>query len=770
MVKDGRIKGAEMKSNVACDVCATSEQVRKSFKTSEEEAETRERSRSDVVVCSDILGPITPASKSGFSYVVTFILMKSRYVTVYPLRKKSDVVSAFKRFYQEIKTASGTSVKVLRSDNGGEYRNAAMNNFCKAKFVKQEFTAPYNPQQNGMAERMNRTLVEMTRCMLKDSGFDKSYWCEALMTSADIRNVLPNASNKNSSPFEMVFKNSPRIDHMRVFGARCYAQVAKEKRKKLDDSGVRCFFLGSAKDKKAYRLLKADDGSIVGVGSWARSVTFAEHSVANVLKNRDTRVFDVIEDDESVEASLPDDEEMEAPATEEAFRTPPLRAQNGTDSDMGNRPSKSIPTRASSTPGRDGEEEWMVRPVRKKRGVVRYEQEFPSHRRGHFNLDDYEADFDSFYCYSAVEDGEQASSYQEVMKSNYKLSQHLNDQGFKSNAADPCVFLRVAREEYSIIVIYVDDLMIFCKTKGHIASIKNSLKKEFSIKDLGDLKYCLGIEIHRKREDGTIKMNQKAYIKRLSEKFGVENCKDVHTPADSNSKLIKMRQEEAFVPKYPYRELVGALMYIATCTRPDIAHAVGEVAKFCERYDKSHWTAAKRILKYLKTTQGLSIVFSGINKGELIGFADANWAGDLDTRRSTTGYVFFLNGSAISWSSKRQPTVATSSTEEEYMSLYSATQEAIWLRGLLKDLNYCAKNATTIFQDNQGCIALAKNPVYHSRTKHIDIKFHFLREKVASAVIALEFKPTEEMVADGFTKALPRDKHTKFITGMGMAV
>uniref|UniRef100_A0AAV1TIP8 Polyprotein n=1 Tax=Peronospora matthiolae TaxID=2874970 RepID=A0AAV1TIP8_9STRA len=916
MVKDGRIKGATMKTNVACDVCATSKQVRKSFKTSEEDAETRESSRSDVVVCSDVLGPITPASKSGFSYAVTFIMMKSRYVTVYPLRKKSDVASAFKRFYQDVKTASGTKIKVLRSDNGGEYRNETMNSFCKAKFIKQEFTVPYNPEQNGMAERMNRTLVEMTRCMLKESGLDKSYWCEALMTAADIRNILPNASNKNSSPHEMVFKKVPRIDHMRVFGAQCYAHVAKEKRKKLDDSGVRCFFLGYEKDQKAYRLLNADDGSIV----ISRSVTFAERSASKASKSRDTQVFDVIEEDESVEASLTDDEDIPAPVTEEELRTPPLRAQNSSHHGPSVRPSDTIPTRASSTPGRNGEEEWMVRPVRKKRGVVRYEQEFPSHRRGHFNLDDYEGDFDSFYCFSAEEDGEQASSYREVMKSGYKeqwlqamksemksleehstwklmdmppgkkavgckwvfkikrdpsgeiikfkarlvakgftqrpgidynetfapvarkesintvlaiaaaedleaenvdvdtaflygeveeeiymdqpdgfedegspnkkcllqkalygtkqaarqwnnkLSQHLADQGFKSSAADPCVFVRVTREEYSIIVIYLDDLMIFCKTKEHIASIKNSLMEDFSIKDLGDLKYCLGIEIHRKREDGTIKMNQKAYIKRLSEKFGVENCKDMHTPADSNSKLIKMGQEEAFVPKYPYRELVGALMYIATCTRPDIAHAVGEVAKFCERYDKSHWTAAKRILKYLKTTQDLSIVFSGINKGELIGFADANWAGDLDTRRSTTGYVFFLNGSVISWNSKRQPTVATSSTEAEYMSLYSATQEAIWLRGLLKDLNYCAKNATTIFQDNQGCIALAKNPVYHSRTKHIDIKFHFLREKVASAVIALEFKPTEEMVADGFTKALPRDKHSKFITGLCMAV
>ena len=353
---------------------------------------------------------------------------------------------------------------------------------------------------------------------------------------------------------------------------------------------------------------------------------------------------------------------------------------------------------------------------------------------------------------------------------NSKLNHHLENQGFRSTAADPCVFFRVSTDEYSIIVIYVDDLMIFCKTKEQVVDIKNAIKEEFSIKDLGDLTYCLGIEIHRKRDERIIKMNQRAYIKRLAEKFGVDNCKDVHTPADSSAKLAKVPDEEVFVPKFPYRELVGALMYVATCTRPDLAHAVGEVAKYCERYNKSHWTAAKRILKYLKTNQDMSIVFSGFNKGELIGFADANWAGDLDTRRSTTGYVFFLNGSAISWKSKRQPTVVTSSTEAEYMSLYSATQEAIWLRFLLKGLKYCAEIATTMFQENQGCVALANNPVYHSRTKHIDIKFHFLREKVASAVIALEFKPAEEMVTDGFTKALPRDKYIKFIKGLGMAV
>nr|CCA24977.1 integrase putative [Albugo laibachii Nc14] len=165
-------------------------------------------------------------------------------------------------------------VKILRSDNGGEYKNASMNAFCKKMRVKQEYTVPYNPEQNGMAERMTRTLLEMTRCMLKDISFNKSYWCKAMMTAVDIRNVLPNSSDLNSCPFEMLFQIKPHMNHMRVFGSQCYAHVAKKTRKKLADTGIKCFFLEYSKEHKAYRLLYVKDGSIV----ISRSVIFTEHS------------------------------------------------------------------------------------------------------------------------------------------------------------------------------------------------------------------------------------------------------------------------------------------------------------------------------------------------------------------------------------------------------------------------------------------------------------------------------------------------------------
>ena len=324
MVKDGRLTGVKMKTDTACEVCAAAKQVRKTFKVNDEDSEMRESARSDAVVCSDVVGPITPASRSGFKYIVTFIRMKSRYVTIYPLRQKSDVLDALSRYVQDMKTLSGTTIKVLRSDNGGEYRNAGMDRFCKLKSIKQEYTVPYNPEQNGMAERMNRTLVEMTRCMLKDSGLNKSYWCEAMMTAADIRNVLSNASNNSSSPFETFHKKKPNLDHMRVFGETCYAHIPKEKHKKLDDTGIKCYFLGYEKNHKAYRLLHADDGSIV----ISRSVTFTGHREAKAPEKQTRQIFDV-DDNEDMVTSSSDEVEEETPTSENALRTPPMQARQG---------------------------------------------------------------------------------------------------------------------------------------------------------------------------------------------------------------------------------------------------------------------------------------------------------------------------------------------------------------------------------------------------------------------------------------------------------
>jgi hypothetical protein len=217
----------------------------------------------------------------------------------------------------------------------------------------------------------------------------------------------------------------------------------------------------------------------------------------------------------------------------------------------------------------------------------------------------------------------------------------------------------------------------------------------------------------------------------------------------------------------PYQSAVGSLIYLVTGTRPDIAVAVGEVSKYLENPGRQHWAAVKRILRYLRGTIEMSLLVKP-ESSEVIGYCDADWAGDIDSRRSTTGYIFKFGGSPVCWKSKRQPTVALSTAEAEYMSMTHAAQTAIWLRRWLKDLGFVQRSGTKIYEDNQGCIAMAKNPVNHERTKHIDIKYHFVRELVAAGVIKIIYLETEEMQADILTKGMARDRHVKLCLAIGL--
>jgi hypothetical protein len=298
-----------------------------------------------------------------------------------------------------------------------------------------------------------------------------------------------------------------------------------------------------------------------------------------------------------------------------------------------------------------------------------------------------------------------------------------------------------------------------------VKAILKMLKKDYSIKEMGDLHYYLGIKIERNRAKKQMFLSQTAYVDQVVSRFGLSDCKPCYTPADMEP-LVK---SDGFPSaKYPYREAVGSMMYMMLCTRPDIANAVGCVAKYCDSYDSSHVTAVKRILRYLNTTSKYGLMFTGNERSGLTCYADASWANDLDTRRSTTGYLFKLNGNLVSWKSQRQSTVALSSSEAEYMSLAAATQEAIWLKRFVKELKIYADDAVLIHQDNQGAIALAKNPVFHQRTKHIDLRYHFIRERVEDKDINICYTPTSEMQADFLTKNLTRPLFEKHVKSIGL--
>ena len=368
---------------------------------------------------------------------------------------------------------------------------------------------------------------------------------------------------------------------------------------------------------------------------------------------------------------------------------------------------------------------------------------------------------------------------------NKTIDDFMISLGFDKCESDHCVYVmrkvgKDGSDNLAFVVIYVDDLIIACNSLALLSTIKNALNKRFEMSDLGELKFCLGMEIDRNHDVGTVSVRQSKFLQSILAKFGMQDCKPVKTPQDPGLHLTKSmceggcKHEESMI-NVPYRQAVGCLMYLMVATRPDLAAAVGVLSQFASDPCPTHWQAPKHVFRYLQSTPTLGLVFGkrddDAQDGGLHGFSDADWAGDHDSRRSTSGYVFVLNGGCVSWRSQKQRSVALSSTEAEYMALSEATQEAIWLKSFACELGELGKDdSILVFEDNQGSIALAKNPEFHKRTKHIDIRYHFVREKVESGEVAIEYCPTQDMLADIMTKPIAAPQFAALRSKLGILV
>ena len=348
---------------------------------------------------------------------------------------------------------------------------------------------------------------------------------------------------------------------------------------------------------------------------------------------------------------------------------------------------------------------------------------------------------------------------------NEKLCNHLKSASFKESGADPCVFIQSEQSNMKIIAVYVDDLILIAKTSSEIQQMKEGLSNTFKMKDMGQLHYCLGINFEVTKQG--ISLCKKQYLLRILEKYRLSEVNTVTTPMDPNVKLVKDDSYSKEVDPTQYQSMVGSLLHAARATRPDIAHAVGLVSKFNSAPTQAHLTAVKRIFRYLKGTVDIKLQYRSTGE-KLLGYFDADWANDTDDRHSTTGNVFIMSGGAISWLSHKQSTVALSTAEAEYVALGSATQEAIWLNQLLTHLRIDTKGSIEILEDNQSAIAMAKNSTGRRRTKHIDIKHHFIKEAVQAGTISVSYCPTADMLADIFTKQLPRTQFEKLRSRLGL--
>ena len=356
-----------------------------------------------------------------------------------------------------------------------------------------------------------------------------------------------------------------------------------------------------------------------------------------------------------------------------------------------------------------------------------------------------------------------------------KIHHALVDMGFQVLSADTCVYQLRKDSLYVLVALYVDDLLLLANSLDGLSALKKDLSTRFSMTDLGEAHYILGIQIDRDRAARTLSISQREYVHKVLQRFGMLDSKPAATPLPTSVQLTKadsplpnMVPDAAFIRQY--QSAVGALMYAMLGTRPDLAFAVASLSQFSSNPGQPHWDAIKHVLRHLRGTTDYRLTYgSGAGANLLFeGYCDSDWGSSKDDRRSVTGYTFMMGGGAVSWQSKKQPTVALSSVEAEYMAACQAAREALWWQKLLHELGVARHPTTVIHSDSQGSIALSKNPEHHARSKHIDIRHHFIREQVAANHISLQYMPTEDMLADVMTKPLNRDQHNILIKRLGV--
>lgn len=342
---------------------------------------------------------------------------------------------------------------------------------------------------------------------------------------------------------------------------------------------------------------------------------------------------------------------------------------------------------------------------------------------------------------------------------NLKADKVLKGEGFVNFLDEPCVYIKRGDSSLIIVALYVDDFFLFYINNWDKSALLKVLQSHFKIKDLGEAQTCLGMRIERNWSEGTLLLHQEDYISSVLQKFKMQDCKGVKTPLEYNLKLKDLKGG----PKgeEPYQELIGCLLYLSVCTRPDISFTVSFLSQFNNSHTKVHWNLAKRLLAYLKATPRTGLNYTRSPKPSycLIGYADADWAGNPSDYKSYSGYCFTLDNNLISWESKKQKLAAQSSTESEYIAVTEAVKESMYLNNFINDLFQCGLQQVTIFNDNMSALKLAYSSGFSARTKHFGCRMQLVRDAVQDGEVALEHMSTNVMPADVLTKPLGIQKH-----------
>lgn len=895
--KKGTIKGlniSKIQDEFECEVCILGKMTKLPFPSNEERStEILE------IIHSDVCGPMQLESMGKSKYFVTFIDDKSKWCEVRFMKSKEEVFSHFEQYANAVKNQKERNIKSLQSDNGTEYVNEKFCSYLKAQGIKRRLTVPYTPEQNGTAERKNRTLLDTARCLLIQSGLPLIFWAEAVNTANYIRNRTPSKGLKGKTPYEMWTGKPPSVSYFKEFGCKVMCLEKHGGRSKFSTRCVEGRLLGYSDESKAYRVWIPLERKVKIV----RDVKFLEEkTLCNLEFNEILEKEEQVASDTeplTVEISTPLDPEISESASEfdnehentivkrkagrpriirSGFRGRPRKQYNeaveqvdaseelnlaeiplksAMDSDSASEWKAAMADEVCAIINMDTWElvsrrddvniigsRFVLRNKFKEDGILdkrkaRLVAQGFAQRPGidfsftfapvarlssirllsclaaQHDMNIYQFDIANAYLNGKLDEGiymecprflddilrhiiddpnrdsniknkanemlselESKNVVCKLRKALYGLRQAgskwhdtldaiLRKAGANPTSSDPCVYLINEKDAHpTLLAVYVDDLIIVSKNIDTVNHLKEELSRSLEVKDLGSVKYCIGIEF--KRTNKNVILSQESYVSDLLERFNMSDCKPVKTPVDINTKLIKEESSsDTSTLKLPYRELVGALTYLGMTTRPDISFAASYLGQFNNCFGNSHWKAAKRVLRYLKGTMHYGICYKK-SAEPIKGYVDADWGNCTIDRKSYTGYCFIYGGGPISWDSKKQKTVALSSTEAEYASLTEGTKEGIYLLRYLDELGVNMNNGILIYNDNMGALKLAENHTFHARSKHIDIKHHFIRDAIKEGEINIKYMPTEEMLADVLTKGLCGTKHWKCNEMMGL--
>ena len=861
--KDGVLDSFDFESYETCESCLMGKMTKAPFKGHVERANVLLG-----LIHSDVCGPISTQARGGFQYFVTFTDDLSRYGYVYLMKHKHETFEKFKDFKNEVQNQLGKSIKILRSDRGGEYLSQEFHDYLKECGIVPQLTPPYTPQWNGVSERRNRTLLDMVRSMMSHADLPISFWGHALETAIFLLNRVPSKSVEKT-PYEIWTGKRPSMSFMKIWG--CEAFVRRHATNKLGPKSDKCLFVGYPKETKGYYFYYPTENKVVV----ARTGVFLEREfISRKTSGRKIELSEV-QPQENTEPEIEMETEQapqavveEAPAQETQAQRRSVRehrepqrygflvTQQGDllliDEDepssyqqaiMGTDSEKWQEAMKSEMESMYANQVWTlvdppegVRPIgckwifKKKTdmdgNVQTYKGRLVAKGFKQIHGIDYDETFSpvamvksirillaiaAFHDYEIWQmdvktaflngnlledvymtqpegfvDPKDAGKICKLQRSIYGLKQAsrswnlrfddaIKEFGFIKNIDEPCVYKKVSGSIIIFLVLYVDDILLIGNDIPALQSVKIWLGNCFSMKDLGEATYVLGIKIYRDRSRRLLGLSQSTYIDKVLKRFSMQESKKGFVPMTHGIYLSKEQcpstpDERQRMSKIPYASAIGSIMYAMICTRPDVSYALSMTSRYQVDPGEGHWIAVKNILKYLRRTKDTFLIYGGEEELNVMGYTDASFQTDKDDFRSQSGYVYCLNGGAVSWKSSKQETVADSTTEAEYIASSDAAKEAVWMRKFISELGVVPsiKDPIELYCDNNGAIALAKEPRSHQRSKHILRRFHFIREIVERGDVKICKVPTDDNVSDPLTKPLSQQKHDRHTRSLGI--